>query len=451
MKRKIICILVIALLIATTALPVVGTINVDKNQEMDSSDEPEGFQKPSRRLSKPLLLPPFILQLVNGDWDYWSSPPNMFTIPDGNVGIGTSNPTSELEVVGNVEADSYTINGVPVGTSTDSYWLEGEEGDIYYNGDVEIKGILSVTGGIDPPYVVFDPLPNSQYPHQPPLNPVEGTVYYKAADDELYVYKIPDGWVQLTGGADDDWLDLGGNPPTNTGDIYHEDGNVGIGTTSPYCKLTVQDPTYPYISIRSDPSSAIRATLELAVATQTGFFSNVATPGDVIIRTPGGDSEDLILAARNGNNGAIRFTTGKADTTPAGESEKMTLINNGYLGIGTTNPTSKLHVNGPVATAIKKVICPPDYLITEDDSVIFAMVDSNYLSGIVYLPPINTCPGREYTIKNIDPNAGTIYVATSGGNVITCKDYPEINVEPCESIIVVNDGDQHWYIVADYK
>ena len=41
---------------------------------------------------------------------------------NGNVGIGTSTPLQALEVVGTVEADGFTINGTPVGTSSDSYW-----------------------------------------------------------------------------------------------------------------------------------------------------------------------------------------------------------------------------------------------------------------------------------------------------------------------------------------
>lgn len=242
MKKEIVGILVVTLLIATTIIPVVGSMNVERKNEINTTAETKTsveLRQVSRRFL-PTQLPPWLLSLFNGDWNYWDNEPHMFSIPDGNIGIGTNNPTSKLEVIGNVEADGFTINGVPVGTSTDSYWSEGEKGNIYYDGNVDIDGILSVTGGIDPPYVVFDPLPNNQYPHEPPLNPVEGTVYYKASNDELYVYKIPDGWVQLaggSGGADTDWLPQGAS---STADIYHEGGNVGIGTNSPdYGKLQI--------------------------------------------------------------------------------------------------------------------------------------------------------------------------------------------------------------------
>lgn len=38
----------------------------------------------------------------DNDWNYWDNPPHMFSLPEGNVGIGTPNPTSELEVNGTV-------------------------------------------------------------------------------------------------------------------------------------------------------------------------------------------------------------------------------------------------------------------------------------------------------------------------------------------------------------
>ncbi|MCD6400219.1 hypothetical protein J7L85_05445, partial [candidate division WOR-3 bacterium] len=48
--------------------------------------------------------------------------PRFVVKQNGNVGIGTTEPGNKLEVAGNVEADGFTINGVPVGTSSDSYW-----------------------------------------------------------------------------------------------------------------------------------------------------------------------------------------------------------------------------------------------------------------------------------------------------------------------------------------
>ena len=39
---------------------------------------------------------------VDDDWNYWSNSPHMYSIPDGNVGIGTDNPQAKLDVNGSV-------------------------------------------------------------------------------------------------------------------------------------------------------------------------------------------------------------------------------------------------------------------------------------------------------------------------------------------------------------
>jgi hypothetical protein len=286
MKMKIVCILVIALLIATTALPVVGTINIDKNQDVVTSDEPEGFQKPSRRLSKPLLLPPFLLQLVNGDWDYWSSPPNMFTIPDGNVGIGTSNPTSELEVVGNVEADSFTINNVPVGTSTDSYWSEGEDGDIYYNlGNVRVSGTVIASAYSS----------NSPYRIDAPLG-TERVLIDDANDADI-------GFLNLTS----------------------KQYNSIVGTG------------YSALDIYAGSNAAIRGGRIRFVPNSNGW-----RPGDIWILSS--RDNDNAYTSHVGN---INFMHETIDDDSATEVINMIIRgDSGKVGIGTTNPDANLHVKG---------------------------------------------------------------------------------------------------------
>jgi hypothetical protein len=41
----------------------------------------------------------------DNDWDYWTSPPDMYSIPEGNVGIGTMIPTSKFHVEGSDTTD----------------------------------------------------------------------------------------------------------------------------------------------------------------------------------------------------------------------------------------------------------------------------------------------------------------------------------------------------------
>jgi hypothetical protein len=140
-------------------------------------------------------------------------------------------------------------------------------------------------------------------------------------------------------------LYIGGDNGSGAGAIPFSKIKVGIGTrdTSGGAKLKIFDPSSPGIELNSGP-----ARLLLNVATCTTCFSTVASPGDAIVSANSGGSEDLILAARNGNQGAIRFTTGQAHLCgdPDTESQKMVLTNAGNLGIG-PNFTTGQFCGGP--------------------------------------------------------------------------------------------------------
>lgn len=43
-------------------------------------------------------VPLFNFRILNRDWNYWTNKPHLFSIPTGNVGIGTSSPYNKLEV-----------------------------------------------------------------------------------------------------------------------------------------------------------------------------------------------------------------------------------------------------------------------------------------------------------------------------------------------------------------
>lgn len=122
-------------------------------------------------------------------------------------------------------------------------------------------------------------------------------------------------------------LHIGYRDPANPGPF--SDIKVGIGTQAPREKLSVFDPQSPVIELDSGVAST-----RLSVATCAFCYSAVATPGDTILSVYANASEDLLLTTRNNNNGAIRFTTG----TTAFDVERMTILNDGRVGIGTVAP-----------------------------------------------------------------------------------------------------------------
>jgi hypothetical protein len=98
---------------------------------------------------------------------------------------------------------------------------------------------------------------------------------------------------------------------------FHVDSTnnrVGIGTTSPGSALEVFSTTGTQMTLRSDSRYS---TIFAVDDTGSSFFGN--------------------------DRGAIRFTTG-GDTSGSGASEKMRVLANGNVGIGTTTPDLKLHL-----------------------------------------------------------------------------------------------------------
>ena len=124
------------------------------------------------------------------------------------------------------------------------------------------------------------------------------------------------GEILGSGSADDAFWSANGN------DIYNDNsGNVGIGTTSPDAKLSIK-----------------RASN--AINTELSFIDGGGTRA-AVIGIEGATTNDMLLSTLGG----IRFYT--ASNVAVGSvpsNERMRITSAGNVGIGTTNPGSKLEV-----------------------------------------------------------------------------------------------------------
>ena len=126
-------------------------------------------------------------------------------------------------------------------------------------------------------------------------------------------------------GSDSDWMVSGDN-------MYSiPSGRVGIGTMTPSSKLHVEDDTTGDVQItihNQNDSGSERLLFGTSTATDAGM---------------------LVYGSTNPSNpGKWRFMNNKTSANYdwiTNGSVRMTLANNGYLGLGTTNPTYMLHIN----------------------------------------------------------------------------------------------------------
>jgi hypothetical protein len=146
-------------------------------------------------------------------------------------------------------------------------------------------------------------------------------------------------------------------------------GNVGIGTTTPWAKLSVTNtgtgPSFVVEDSTSPDSTPFIVTASgdvgigtaspvglLDVSGVSGTSINISTPftasayGDLVFTSPSVSTYNARIRANVPGDGTrnLQFITAK----DAAEGVAMTILGTGNVGIGTTNPGAKLDVAGAV-------------------------------------------------------------------------------------------------------
>jgi hypothetical protein len=277
----------------------------------------------------------------------------------GNVGIGTPSPAYNLQVVspdiraiqidGNNTAwtgfyvNNTTTTGQPFmglisnnGANT-SYQYLTPAGDLrtYLNGDLLT---LTKTGHVgigttSPQYKFHINSPDIRA-FQIDGNNAAWTGFYvnnTTTTGQPFV-----GWISNNGANTAyQYLTPAGDLRTFVnGDVMtlSKTGRVGLGTTSPTYKLHINSPDTRAIQI--DGSNA----------SWTGFYvNNTTTTGQPFIG----------LISNNGANTSYQYLTPTGDLRTFVNGDVMTLSRVGRVGIGTTSPSYKLHINSPDVRAIQ--------------------------------------------------------------------------------------------------
>jgi hypothetical protein len=244
---------------------------------------------------------------------------------DGNVGIGTTSPTfpfgSGLQIQNATAAYlrlTYTGNtGFDLFQSgLDSYIYNRDNGFITFGTNNTERMRITSSGnvgiGTTSPLSIFNVQGSGYFPSKLiTLSGAEPTRY----SGNIGLNIVGGSQIAMSFGTRSDNIDY-----NNTLNIYN--GNVGIGTTSPSEKLSIK---------------SADAAIKLEGTTNSYLFQIV-------------DSNNRFRIFDNTNN-----------------SERITLTSGGNVGIGTTSPGYKLHVNGQVSNI--SIYASHDIVAYSDQSV----------------------------------------------------------------------------------
>jgi hypothetical protein len=260
---------------------------------------------------------------------------------NGNVGIGTTDTTTyKLNVGGTINATSVLVNGAAITAGASSQWSGTT--NIYYDGG-------NVGIGTNNPQTLLDV--NGKLLIRASTGTAGGTngIFFREGYTADNFYNCSIMTIDHSGNTFCDGLSINafdgisfctGNDTRVERMRISQGGNVGIGTNNPTSKLHIINS-----STASDPDAG---SVGLYVYNPT----NSAGQHSVIMNRLGGTSAGRVLYGfdvfpsygysimMDANSSALKFN----NTWNGSGTNTMVLLNNGNVGIGTTDATAKLTV-----------------------------------------------------------------------------------------------------------
>jgi hypothetical protein len=288
----------------------------------------------------------------------------------------------------------------------------------------------------------------SQFTQKTTLGTVDFLVGYTGADNvQIDPADLLSDYSQGTGAAGQVTFFSATSTVTGDNDFYWDNTNkrLGIGTTTPVTKLQV-DSTSDFsvaLSKRGSTSSALKFTLSNPnTTTNTWKIEHDASENLKIF----GYSADNLLISTN-------------------STERMRITSSGNVGIGTTTPSAKLHVDGTlIATGVSQLgsggsnvlltsssagnvgigISSPESKLHVGPSALL----SGYTTTATALAISDVTNGAELILRGLSPRI--FFDSTSGGHAEMYLDGYQFDIlsgrpdVPGSSRFYINASDRDW-------
>jgi hypothetical protein len=260
-----------------------------------------------------------------------TSATQLYLSTSGNVGIGTTSPSEALDVNGNITIKNNGFIYDKTGNPRIKFWEPGNNS--YYAGTSSGgHSFYAVSGGALMTILssgnvgIGTTSPGSKLTVNGDARLANSGKLYLWNDHSINYLDYRTWVASSSTGMTIQNSAAGGNI------LLIPNGNVGIGTTSPGAKLEVSSTGNTAVRISTDGDAGDIPMLQL--------YRSGSSYGQMHYEASGGGSSGLHLTDfRNDTNSHIIFNT-------RGANERMRIEGDGNVGIGTTAPSQKLHVEG---------------------------------------------------------------------------------------------------------
>ncbi|MDD4991607.1 MAG: hypothetical protein PHR83_05165 [Paludibacter sp.] len=216
--------------------------------------------------------------------------------------------------------------------SADSFW--GGYTFAYATSGTPLNGALMSFGGF----------PSNNYDCQLSSNYFQSQLAFRTRNGDAGLWNPWTNVVTVGAGSAQNRLTKFGSINDLANSIIYDDGtSVGIGTTTPVSKLEVASPSGGILSISTNKMNGTTASPLRPAIDFLGYANGNKARISATEATSNTYSSILSMFVNDGTNATSLV-------------ERMTILPNGYVGIGTTTPRSKLDIGVPHAYNQNEVI-----------------------------------------------------------------------------------------------